>query len=151
MNLTGMNTGVKVVDISDKKDVPRVAIAEGCIKLKDGTLKAITENKIKKGDVLSVASTAAILAVKKTPELIPMCHPIPVTSIDVTFTINNGIRVTCTVKSMGKTGVEMEAITGVSAALITIWDMVKYLEKDKSGNYPDTVIENIRVVKKVKG
>jgi len=147
-------SGIKkgsIVDISEKNDVLRIATAEGHIKLREETLKAIKENKIKKGDVLSVASTAAVLAVKKTPELIPMCHPIPITSVDVTFDIDEAIKVTCTVKSFGKTGVEMEAITGVSIALLTIWDMVKYLEKDEAGNYPDTVIENIRVVRKEKG
>lgn len=139
-----------IVDISEKKDVLRIATAEGFIKLKKDTVKAIIEGKIPKGDVLSVASTAAILAIKKTPELIPMCHPIPITSVDVKFDVSEGIKAICTVKSFGKTGVEMEAITGVSVALLTIWDMVKSFEKDESGNYPDTVIETIKVVRKEK-
>jgi len=140
----------KIIDITEKEDVLRIAIAEGFIRLKEETVKSIKEDKIVKGDVLSVASTAAILAVKKTSELIPMCHPIPITSVDVEFDIDKGVKVTCTVKSLGKTGVEMEAIIGVSIALLTIWDMVKSLEKDETGNYPDTIIKSIRVVKKEK-
>jgi cyclic pyranopterin phosphate synthase len=141
----------RVVDISEKKDVLRVAVAEGFIKLRKETVEAITKDEIAKGDVLAVASTAGILAVKKTPEIIPMCHPIQLTSIDINFDIfEGGIKVICAVKSVGKTGVEMEAITGVSVALLTIWDMVKSLEKDETGNYPETVIGDVRVVRKEK-
>jgi len=141
----------KMVDISKKEDVIRIAVAEGYIKLKEETVKAVKDGKVPKGDVLTVASIAAMLAVKKTPELIPMCHPIPITSVDVDFEINDeGIKVRCIVKSVGKTGVEMEALTGVSVALLTIWDMVKALEKDESGNYPHTRIDRIRVIEKVK-
>ena len=139
----------KMVDISEKEDVIRIATAEGFIRLKGETIKAIKDGRIPKGDVLTVATVSAILAVKKTPELIPMCHPIPITSVNVNFDLyDDGIRVVCEVKSIGKTGVEMEALTGVSAALLTIWDMVKALEKDESGNYPYTKIEWIRVVEK---
>ncbi len=142
----------KMVDISKKNDVPRIAIAEGFIRLKKETLDAIRSNRVPKGDVFNTANISAILAVKKTPDLIPMCHPIPISSIDLDFRIEeNGVRVRCTVKSIGKTGVEMEALTGVSIALLTIWDMVKSLEKDEKGNYPDTAIEYIRVLKKLKG
>ncbi|MFP3908438.1 MAG: cyclic pyranopterin monophosphate synthase MoaC [Archaeoglobaceae archaeon] len=145
----------RAVDISRKEDMVRVAVAEGFINLKKETMQAIKEDKIAKGNVLAVANTAAIMAVKKTPELIPMCHPIPLTSIEVNFDLEEddtgkGIKSTCTVKSVGKTGVEMEAITGVSVALLTVWDMVKSLEKDETGNYPETVIRDIKVVKKVK-
>ncbi len=141
-----------MVDISKKNDVPRIAIAEGFIRLKKETLDAIRSNRVPKGDVFNTANISAILAVKKTPDLIPMCHPIPISSIDLDFRIEeNGVRVRCTVKSIGKTGVEMEALTGVSIALLTIWDMVKSLEKDEKGNYPDTAIEYIRVLKKLKG
>ena len=141
----------KMVDISTKDDVIRVAVAEGFIKLRKETIKAIKEGKIPKGDVLNTASIAAILAVKKTPEIVPMCHPIPITSVRVDFDVgDDGVRAICTVKSVGKTGVEMEALTGVSVALLTIWDMVKSLEKDESGNYPDTAIEWVRVVEKRK-
>ncbi len=141
----------KMVDISKKEDVIRIAVAEGFIKLREETVKAVKEGKVPKGDALTVASVAAMLAVKKTPELIPMCHPIPITSVDVDFEIHDeGVKVRCTVKSVGKTGVEMEALTGVSVALLTIWDMVKALEKDESGNYPHTRIDGIRVIEKIK-
>ncbi len=141
----------KMVDISAKEDVVRIATAEGFIRLKESTVKAIKEGKVPKGDVLNTATIAGILAVKKTPELIPMCHPIPITSVSVEFELHsNGVKAICTVKSIGKTGVEMEALTGVSVALLTVWDMVKALEKDESGNYPHTAIEYIRVVEKVK-
>ncbi len=142
---------VRMVDISEKKDVRRTATAEGFIRLKKDTLKAILDNKVAKGNVLATANIAAVMAVKKTPEMIPMCHPIPITSVSVGFDVEDGgVRVRCTVKSTGKTGVEMEALTGVSIALLTIWDMVKSLEKDESGNYPETTITSIRVLKKVK-
>lgn len=140
-----------MVDVTLKPEVVRIAKAEGFIRLKRETIEAIRENKIPKGDVLSTANIAGILAVKKTPDLIPMCHPIPITSVSIEFDVqDNGIKVTCTVKSVGKTGVEMEALTGVSLALLTIWDMVKALEKDETGNYPHTAVEYIRVVEKVK-
>ncbi len=140
-----------MVDISEKEEVIRIAVAEGFIRLRRETIDAIRDCRTPKGDVLNTASVSAILAVKKTPELIPMCHPIPITSVRVEFSLEeNGIRAVCTVKSVGKTGVEMEALTGVSVALLTIWDMVKALEKDESGNYPDTAIEWIRVVEKRK-
>lgn len=145
----------RAVDISHKEDTNRVAVAEGFIKLQEETIEAIKEDKIAKGNVLAVANTAAIMAVKKTPDLIPMCHPIPLTSIEVDFDFEEDeegekIKVTCTVKSVGRTGVEMEALTGSSTALLTVWDMVKSLEKDETGNYPETTISNIRVVKKQK-
>ncbi len=141
----------KMVDVTAKEDVVRMAKAEGFIRLKKSTVKAIREKNVPKGDVLTVANVSGILAVKKTPELIAMCHPIPITSVSIEFNVlDEGVKATCTVKSIGKTGVEMEALTGVSVALLTVWDMVKALEKDESGNYPDTVIENIRVVEKVK-
>jgi cyclic pyranopterin phosphate synthase len=94
---------------------------------------------------------AAILAVKDTPRLIPFCHQIPITAVDVLFQIQRtAVRATVMVTSVGKTGVEMEALAGVSAALLNVWDMVKYLEKDETGNYPSTEIDDIRVVEKRK-
>uniref|UniRef100_A0A7J2TGG0 Probable cyclic pyranopterin monophosphate synthase n=1 Tax=Archaeoglobus fulgidus TaxID=2234 RepID=A0A7J2TGG0_ARCFL len=148
---SGHTERVKMVDISEKENVVRIAVAEGFIRLKRETVEAIRRKEIAKGDVISTASIAGILAVKKTYELIPLCHPIPITSIDFDFEVKDeGIRVLCRVKSIGKTGVEMEALTGVSIALLTIWDMVKALEKDESGNYPWTSIEKISVVTKLK-
>lgn len=149
--LTHIEDGrVRMVDVSEKKDVIRIAEAEGFIRLKRETLNAIVENKVSKGNVLATSNVSAVLAVKKTPELIPMCHPIPITSVKVFYDVEeNGIRVRCIVKAVSKTGVEMEALTGVSIALLTIWDMVKSMEKE-NGNYPTTAIEYIKVVKKEK-
>ena len=141
----------KMVDISGKDDVVRVAVAEGIIRLKKETIEAIRENKVAKGNVLNTAVIAGILAAKKTYELIPMCHPIPITKVSVDFEVNDSfIKAVCEVKSIGKTGVEMEALVGVSTALLTIWDMVKSIEKDESGNYPHTEIVGVKVVKKEK-
>ena len=141
-----------MVDITDKPPVFRKATACGTIRLKAATIDAIKSGKVKKGDALATARLAAILAVKDTPRLIPMCHPLLITGLDVNFEITeNRVRASVTVTSEGKTGVEMEALTGVSAALLNVWDMVKYLEKDETGNYPETVIEEIRVVEKRKG
>ncbi|MCD6513864.1 MAG: cyclic pyranopterin monophosphate synthase MoaC [Candidatus Odinarchaeota archaeon] len=142
---------IKMVDISEKRDIIRVAKASGKIKLKKETINLIKEMKVEKGDVISVAKTMAILAVKKTPELIPLCHPIPITNVRVdTNFLNDSIEVTVTVKSIAKTGVEMEALSGVVAALLNIWDMVKAYEKDEAGQYPTTLIYDIRVIKKEK-
>jgi cyclic pyranopterin phosphate synthase len=141
-----------MVDITEKPAVFRRATASGTIRLRESTIKAIIAGNVKKGDVLTTARLAAILAVKDTPRLIPLCHPIPITGLDVFFDLEEErVRATVTVTSVGKTGVEMEALTGVSAALLNVWDMVKYLEKDETGNYPETEIEKIRVLQKRKG
>ncbi len=143
---------MKMVEISEKSDVLRIARAKGSITLKENTIKLIKEGKIKKGDVISATKMAAILAIKKTPELIPLCHPIPITGANVEVKINTReIEVEVEVKSIGKTGVEMEALVGVSTALLTIWDMVKAYEKDERGQYPTTKISEIRVIEKIKG
>ncbi|MCJ7445431.1 MAG: cyclic pyranopterin monophosphate synthase MoaC [Methanotrichaceae archaeon] len=139
------------VNITEKPDVRRRARASGLIKLKESTIEAIKLGKVKKGDVIMTAKIAAILAVKETPRLIPMCHNIHITNIEVDFGIEpDSIRAIVFVSSISKTGVEMESLTGVTAALLNIWDMVKYLEKDENGNYPDTKIEEIKVLKKEK-
>jgi cyclic pyranopterin phosphate synthase len=141
-----------MVDITEKPPVIRTATARGSIKLREATLEAVRSDSVKKGDVLTVARLAAILAVKDTPRLIPLCHPIPITGLGVDFVLGEEqMSVTVTVTSLGKTGVEMEALTGVSAALLNVWDMVKYLEKDETGNYPETLIEEIKVLEKRKG
>ena len=143
--------GVKMVDISKKDDVERFCVAEGYIKLKPETIKLIKEHKIKKGNVLTTAQIAGILAVKKTYELIPMCHPLPITSVNIDFEIfEDRIKAICSVKTTYKTGIEMEALTGVSIALLTIWDMVKSAEKDENGQYKVAEIFGIRVVEKIK-
>lgn len=146
------NDRAQMVDISAKGDVVREAIASGKIFLRPETLAAIREGTVVKGNVLATARVAATFAVKKTPDIIPMCHQIPISSISVDFVEGSGfIEATVVVKMTGKTGVEMEALTGVSVALLTVWDMVKSAEKDAQGQYPVTRITDVRVVEKKKG
>lgn len=140
-----------MVDIAKKPDVVRIARATGRIHLKKGTVDRIAKGEIEKGDPFSVAEAAAILAAKSTPSLIPLCHPIPITNVKVDFRIEGSdVVVTSEVRSVGKTGVEMEALTATSVALLTIWDMVKPYEKDEGGQYPTTQIGQIRVLEKIK-
>jgi len=141
---------VGMIDISDKKVVKRTATAQGRLFLDEKTIDIIKTNKVKKGDVLQVAEIATINAVKKTPELIPHCHQIPVEEVEVAYEITNHILAKVSVKTTAKTGVEMEALVGVTVCLNTIWDMVKYLEKT-DGQYPRTKIGDVRVIKKIKG
>lgn len=141
-----------MVDVSAKPDVFREATAKGTIRLKHATITLIKEGKIAKGDPLYTAKIAGILAAKKTSELVPLCHPLPLSCIEVDARIFNDTRieVTADVKTRAQTGVEMEALTAVSAALLTVWDMTKQYEKDAAGQYPNTAIEDIHVVKKLK-
>ncbi len=140
-----------MIDISEKGDVERVAVASGRIKVKRSTIEKITSGTTKKGNVLECAEMAAILAVKKTPDMIPLCHQINIESVKVEFVLGEEIiKASVFVKSVGKTGVEMDALHGLSVALLTIWDMVKVEEKDETGNYPHTRIEEIQVDKKEK-
>ena len=148
----GRQRGLEMVDITEKKDVRREAVAQGRIRLKPGTIAAIKRGKVGKGDALEVSRVAGVMAAKRTPELIPACHTIPITRVSVDFDVGrHHIKVTCNVTTVSKTGVEMEALTGVSVALLSIWDMVKELEKDENGQYPTAAIEGIRVLRKVKG
>ncbi|MEM4293846.1 MAG: cyclic pyranopterin monophosphate synthase MoaC [Thermoplasmata archaeon] len=141
-----------MVNVSEKEDVPRRAEAAGKIFLRKETIRAIEENRVRKGNPIVVAETSGMLAVKRTWESIPHCHQIPITGVDFSFEIKeNYISVRCRVEAIYKTGVEMEALAGVTNALLTIWDMVKYLEKDENGNYPETKITDIVVVSKIKG
>ncbi len=141
-----------MIDITSKKEVYREATAEGIIKLRKETVKRILEGRVEKGDVFTISKIAAINAVKKTPELIPLCHNIPITHVNVEFEILDDERIMCrvTVRTTAKTGVEMEALTGVSTALLNVWDLVKKYEKDENGQYPFTRIDSIRVVSKIK-
>ena len=140
-----------IVNITEKPPVLRTATAAGSIRLKKSTIVAINAGQVKKGDVLTTARLAAILAVKDTPRIIPMCHAIPVMGLEVKFELEEErVGVAVTVTSVGMTGVEMEALTGVAVALLNVWDMVKYLEKDETGNYPDTAIDDIMVLEKRK-
>ena len=140
-----------MIDITGKKVLLREAIASGRIALSGETLTMIRQKRIKKGDPLVVAEIAAMKAAKETYILIPHCHQIPLNTVELNFSIERDyIEVTCLVKAEAMTGVEMEALVGTSIALATIWDMVKYLEKDTNGQYPTTRISDIRVVKKLK-
>lgn len=141
-----------MVEIADKESVPRTAEAIGRIILRKETVEAIKTGKVKKGDPLTIAEIASIQAVKRTPDLLPMCHQIPLTSVDTSFNLGeDNVEARCVVKAVYKTGVEMEALMGVSVALLNVWDMVKYMEKDGAGQYPSTRITDIRVVEKRKG
>jgi len=143
---------LEMVGVGHKPDVLRIAIAEGKISLKPGTLDLIRSGRVEKGDPLLAAQLAGVLAAKKTPELIPLCHPIPITKVDIDFDVEgDGVTVRARVEAVAKTGVEMEALTAASVALLTIWDMVKKYEKDEEGQYPHTRITGIRVVSKMKG
>ncbi|HIE23629.1 MAG TPA: cyclic pyranopterin monophosphate synthase MoaC [Candidatus Korarchaeota archaeon] len=140
-----------MIDISQKPVQRRKARATGRIVLTSESLLRIKEGKVEKGDVFQVATVAAIMAVKRTPEIIPYCHPIPIEDVNVKFQLGeNHVKVDVEVKASAKTGVEMEALTGLTAALLAIWDMVKKYEKDEAGQYPRTAITDVRVVKKVK-
>lgn len=140
-----------MIDISEKDTIPRIATASGKIKLKKETIKRIRAKKVQKGDALTIAKVSAINAVKKVPDLIPFCHPIPITNVNLDFVIEDeAVKVTCRVKSIAKTGVEMEALTGVSVALLNLWDVIKMYEKDEKGQYPSTQIYDIKVEEKIK-
>jgi cyclic pyranopterin phosphate synthase len=141
-----------MIDVSNKPEVFREATAEGSIKLKAETIHLIKEGKIAKGDPVYAARIAGILAAKKTCSLIPLCHPLPLTSVQIEIAVSGKrkVNVTATVKTRAQTGVEMEALTASAVSLLTIWDMAKQYEKDARGQYPSTAIQNIHVVKKVK-
>lgn len=134
----------KMVDIAGKPDQVRRAVAAGNIRLAPATIHLIRENNLKKGDVLTVAEIAGIQAAKKTSELIPLCHPLAITKVAIHTTITeNGVDVKATASCTGKTGIEMEALTAVAVALLTIYDMCKAVDKAM-------VIESIRLLEKTK-
>ncbi len=142
---------VGMVDISRKPNVYRAAIAEGEIKLNSKTIKLIKDGKVAKGDPIQIAKIAGIQGAKMTPQLVPLCHPIPIEQVDISFELlSSSIKVRAAVISHAKTGVEMEALASVTVALLNLWDVVKAYEKDVSGQYPETSIEGIRVISKVK-
>jgi len=140
-----------MVDISPKEVILREAFAVGEIKLKPSTIRRMRGRHIEKGDAVAAAEIAAIMAAKNTPNMLPFCHSIPITTIRTSHRYGrDSLKVEAYVRSLAKTGVEMEALTAVSAYLLTIWDMTKQYEKDRRGQYPTTAIVNIRVTKKVK-
>jgi cyclic pyranopterin phosphate synthase len=134
----------RMVDVSAKAETERIAIAKGEIVMQKSTLDLIQAGEIKKGDVLILAQVAGIMAAKRTSDLIPLCHPLQLSKVDVECIPDDtlpGVRITATVKTTGKTGVEMEALTAVSLAALTIYDMAKAAEKTMR-------IQNIRLVEK---
>jgi len=133
-----------MVDVGEKPDVERLAIASGEVIMKPATLELIRAETMKKGDVLTVAQIAGIAAAKRTSELIPLCHPLTITHIEVTLSFDDtlpGVVIRASVKTTGKTGVEMEALTAVSVAALTVYDMAKAVEKTMK-------IQNIRLIEK---
>lgn len=137
----------RMVDVSGKEITHRVAVAEGIISVSHEVMDAIKGNKVKKGDVLTVSQVAGIMGTKRTPDLIPMCHPLSLTNAEVTFEVNEEnceIKAICRAVTDGKTGVEMEALTGVSTALLTVYDMCKAIDKRM-------VIKEIHLVSKEGG
>lgn len=121
-----------MVDVTDKAVTDRVAVAEGHISMAPETFDIVAEGRAKKGDVLAVARLAGIMGAKRTPDLIPLCHPLALTKVAVELTLDPdlpGVRITATVRTTGQTGVEMEALTAVSTAALTVYDMVKAVDK----------------------
>jgi cyclic pyranopterin phosphate synthase len=135
---------VQMVDVSAKPLSARTAIATGKIRLQRETIDLISENRIAKGDVFATARIAGIQAAKQTPQLIPLCHPLPLSVVKIDIvTSNGGAEVKCTARTVAQTGVEMEALTGVSIALLTIYDMCKAVDKEMR-------ISDVRLVEKTK-
>ena len=137
----------KMVDISKKEDTLRIAVAEATIKMKKETLKRIIEGGLKKGDVFAVAQVAGIMAAKKTSELIPMCHPLLISSVDINYKhdlSNSELIIQATVSLTGKTGVEMEALTAVNVAALTVYDMCKAIDRGM-------IIKEVKLLKKSGG
>jgi len=137
----------QMVDVSEKQSTKRTAVAKGSVSMRPETLKLIQDKKVPKGDVLCVARIAGIMGAKKVSELIPLCHPLNITSVDIAFDIDNKkntIAIEATVKVTGQTGVEMEALTAVSVAALTIYDMCKAVDKDM-------VISDIMLIEKQGG
>jgi cyclic pyranopterin phosphate synthase len=140
-----------MVDVSEKPVLLRKAEAAGIIYVSSNTMEEIKKKNIKKGDPFLVAEVAAMNAAKQTHLLIPHCHQIPLDTVRVNFRIApDFIEATCFVSAQARTGVEMEALVGITIALNTVWDMVKYLEKDEEGQYPGTRITDVRIVRKEK-
>ena len=144
--------GPSMVDITLKPQIKREATAIGKIRLKSNTVGLIRSGEIEKGDPINTAKVAGVLAAKNTSGIIPLCHPIPITNVKIEDEVlDDGVIFRVLIKTTAKTGVEMEALTAVSVALLTVWDMVKQYEKDEKGQYPSTAITDVRVLQKVKG
>ncbi len=139
-------------DVGGKPKVARRAVVEGELAVAASTRRAIASRSVEKGDPLAAGELAGLLAMKRTPDLIPHCHSVPLTSSSVALRLGRrGVRVHAEAGTVDRTGVEMEALVGATVALLTVWDMVKYLEKDARGLYPHTALGPVRVVVKRKG
>jgi len=137
----------RMVDITEKPDTHREAVVKGTVSMQAATLDLLKKGKMAKGDVLAVAQLAGIMAAKQTPNLIPLCHPVPIGDIKIEFSLNeenSTVEITTTVKSVGKTGVEMEALTATAVTALTIYDMCKAVDRGMR-------IENIRLIRKSGG
>ena len=140
-----------MVDVTEKPIIRREAEAAGKVFFSEKTIAEIKAGRIKKGDPLLIAEVAAMNAAKQTHLLIPHCHQIPLDTVGVDFQVSKDvIEAQCVVSAQARTGVEMEALVGVTMALNTLWDVVKYLEKDEEGQYPSTRISDVRVIRKEK-
>ena len=138
--------------IHDKPVVYRRAVVSGELKVRPSTAAAIRSGKVRKGDPVAAGELAGLLAMKRTAELIPHCHPVPLTGSSVEASVRGRtVRVVAEAEALYRTGVEMEALVGATVALLTVWDMVKYLEKDAAGGYPETRLGPVVVVTKQKG
>jgi cyclic pyranopterin monophosphate synthase len=139
-------------NVGAKERVPRRAVALGELKLSPATRRAVRAGRVAKGDPIAAGEMAGLLAMKRTPELIPHCHVVPLSASRIDLVVSaTGVRVRAEAETVDRTGVEMEALVGASVALLTVWDMVKYLEKDDRGLYPRTSLGPIRVASKQKG
>lgn len=142
---------IKQVDVSEKVPEKRVAIAAGCLKLKPETIERIRKGEVEKGDPFQVARLAGIQAAKLTPLLMPLCHQLKLDHVEIKLRLtNSAVEATAKVIATEKTGVEMEALTALTVALLNVWDVVKAYEKDENGQYPVTEITGIKVISKVK-
>src|SRR5215204_2929735 len=137
----------RMVDVSDKGETVRIAAARGRVLMRPETLRLIQTGGVKKGDVLAIAQVAGVMGAKRTPDIIPLCHPLPITGVDLTFDLNeeaSAVEIEAVARVVGKTGVEMEALTAVATAALTVYDMCKAVDKDM-------VIDQIRLVHKIGG
>ena len=136
----------RMVDVSDKGETVRIATARGRVLMRPETLKLIQSGGVTKGDVLAIAQVAGVMGAKHTPDIIPLCHPLPITGVDLAFDLNeesSAVEIEAIARVVGKTGVEMEALTAVATAALTVYDMCKAVDKEM-------VIEGVRLVRKVK-
>jgi cyclic pyranopterin phosphate synthase len=137
----------RMVDVSAKNETVRIATARGRVLMRPETLRLIQSGGVKKGDVLAIAQVAGVMGAKKTSDIIPLCHPLPITGVDLTFDLNeqdSAVEIEAVARVVGKTGVEMEALTAVATAALTVYDMCKAVDKEM-------VIDQIRLVHKIGG